>query len=271
MGDFLVLMTKPFVTCLVLAGIHTYLGLHVIQRGVIFVDLALAQVAALGATVGFLLGFGLHTTGSYFLSLAFTVASAGIFSLLRSRGDEIPQEAYIGVVYAVAAAASILILSIVPEGGEELKAVLVGHILFVDWGEIIKVLSIYLLVGAVHWRFRDPLLSISHDADRAAAKGMNVKAWDFLFYVTFGVVVTSSVEVAGVLLVFSFLVVPAVCGVLLAGSTSSRLMTGWFCGFVTSVIGIVASYCFDLPTGAMVVCTFGACLLVCLGFHRVRC
>jgi len=193
----------------------------------------------------------------------FTLVGAGIFALTRFRKPIVPQEALIGIVYAVAAAAAILVLSRAPEGGEELKALLVGHLLFVDWPEIIKVLVLYSAVGLIHWLARKPLLAISQGPERAFASGLRVRWWDFLFYATFGFVVTSSVEMAGVLLVFSFLIVPAVCGVLLARSIGTRLLVGWVVGTLTSVAGAVASYVWDLPTGATVVCAFGVSLALC--------
>ncbi len=262
MGDFLHLMFKPFLACLILTGIHAYLGLHVIEREVIFVDLALAQTAAFGATVGFLLGFGLHSSQSYLVALSFTLTGAAVFAATRLRKPVVPQESLIGIVYAVAAAASVLVLSRAPEGGEELKALLVGHLLFVDWGELTKVFVLYTAVGLVHWAARGPLLLISRDPDEAFRRGLRVRWWDFLFYASFGVVVTSSVEMAGVLLVFSFLIVPAVCGALVAKTTGRRLIVGWVTGTLTSIAGVAASYWWDLPTGATVVCAFGVALLL---------
>lgn len=270
MTEFAQLMLKPFLACLILTGIHVYLGLHVIEREVIFVDLALAQVAAFGATLGFLWGFGLHSTASYFLSLAFALVGAAVFSLTRLRKPVVPQESLIGVVYAVSAAGAILVLSRASEGGEELKALLVGHVLFVDWPELAKIAVLYSLIGVVHWLVRGPLLAISQDPEAAFAKGLRVRWWDFLFYATFAVVVTSSVEMAGVLLVFSFLIVPSVCGVLLARGIGRRLAVGWLVGALTSIAGVSASYVWDLPTGATVVCAFGASLIVCAMLRRLK-
>jgi len=262
MSAFFQLMMKPFAACLVLTGIHAYLGLHVIEREVIFVDLALAQIAAFGATLGFLWGFGLHSTQGYLIALGFTFIGAAVFALTRLRKQIVPQEALIGIVYAVSAAASILVLSRAPEGGEELKALLVGHLLFVDWPEIAKVLILYSIIGLIHWVARKQFLAISQDPERAFAQGLHVRLWDFLFYATFGFVVTSSVEMAGVLLVFSFLIVPAICGALLAQTIGKRLLIGWIVGTLTSVAGVIASYFWDLPTGATIVCTFGVVLVV---------
>lgn len=261
MTEFLQLMAAPFAACLVLTGIHAYLGLHVIERQVIFVDLALAQIAALGSTVGFLFGFGLHHGASYAFALGFTFLGAVIFALTRFKEENIPHEAIIGVVYAVAAASSVLVLSRAAEGSEELKGLLVGHLLFVTWPEVARMAVIYGLIGFLHWLFRRRLLFISQHPREAFDQGLPVRWWDLFFYITFGVVVTSSVELAGVLLVFSFLIVPAICGVLLGKTVGSRLAIGWGIGVLTSMLGIAASYFLDLPTGAAVVCAFGLVLL----------
>lgn len=263
MVDFVEVMTKPFLACLILTGIHAYLGLHVIERGVIFVDLALAQTAALGAAVAFLLGYQLHSVGSYLISLICALIAAAAFAATRFRKPIVPQEALIGILYAVAGAALILVLSHAPEGGEGLKALMVGHLLFLDWFEIIKILVLYLVIGVIHWLYRKQFLLISQNPDGAFASGYSVRLWDFLFYATFAVVVTSSVEIAGVLLVFSFLVVPAVCGILLAESIAGRLLVGWVVSLISSILGVLASYHLDLPTGATVVCIFGLAVLVC--------
>lgn len=267
MAEFLHLMAAPFAACLILTGIHAYLGLHVIERQVIFVDLALAQIAALGSTVGFLFGFGLHHNANYLFALGFTFLGASIFAATRFKEEKIPHEAIIGVVYAVAAAASILVLSRAAEGGEELKELLVGHLLLVGWPEVAKVSLIYGAIGFLHWLFRRQMLFISQNPKEAFEKGVRVRWWDLFFYITFGFVVTSSVEMAGVLLVFSFLIVPSICGVLLADGIAQRLWIGWGIGVLTSALGIAASYFWDLPTGAAVVCAFGLVLLAVAGLR----
>ena len=248
----------PFLACLVLTGIHVYLGLHVLTRGVIFVDLALAQVAALGITIAFLAGHPLQSEAAYWYALAFTVGGAGLFSLTRLRRAVIPQEAIIGFVYAVSAALTVLVVDRAPQGAEHIKQLLVGSILTVTPGETARLALLYVLIGAVHVLIRRPLLEISLDPDAASARGRAVSWWDFAFYVTFGVVVTSSVRVAGVLLVFSYLIVPAAVGALLSRSVAGRLVIGWTLGAIVSALGLWASFAWDLPTGAAVVATFGA-------------
>ncbi len=260
-SDFFILMWKPLLACLVLTGIHAYLGIHVIERQVIFVDLALAQIAALGATIAFLFSFDLHGPQTYWFSLAATFLGAGVFSWTRTRSANVPQEAVIGIVYAVCAAAAILILSRSPEGDEHIRYILVGDILLVSLPEIIKMAVLYSIVGFIHWSFRKVFILISTQPEKAFEQGIRVKGWDLLFYLTFGFVVTSSVQIAGVLLVFSFLIVPAVGAILFSSNLRGRLVLGWGLGATASFLGIFLSYFFDLPTGATIVCTFGGLLL----------
>jgi zinc/manganese transport system permease protein len=264
--DLLSFLLVPFVAGLILTGIHAYLGLHVVERGVIFVDLSLAQIAALGTTMAYLAGHDLHDPVTYFWSLGFTIVGAAIFALTRiHRQTRIPQEAVIGIVYAVSAAGAILAMSKAPEGTEHLKDMLVGNILTVSWPEVIKTAVLYALVGLFHYIVRKKFLAISVDAEAAAASGMNVRFWDFLFYTSFGFVVTSSVTIAGVLLVFSYLIVPSVAAMLYAGTVGRRLAFGWIMGAIVSAIGILLSFHYDLPTGATIVCTFGGALLLIAG------
>jgi zinc/manganese transport system permease protein len=247
----------PFLACLVLTGIHVYLGLHVLARGVIFVDLALAQVAALGVTVAFLAGHPIQSPAAYWYALAFAVVGAGLLAASRTRRAAIPQEAIIGIVYVVSAATAILAVDRAPQGSEHIKQLLVGSILTVTPGEIGALAALYAAVGALHWLVRGPLLDISLDPDGARARGRRVAAWDVAFYVSFALVVTSSVRLAGVLLVFAYLIIPAAVGALLATSVAGRLAIGWGVGVLVSAAGLIAAYRWDLPTGASVVTTFG--------------
>jgi zinc/manganese transport system permease protein len=262
--DVLRFLAAPFAASLILTGIHAYLGVHVVERGVIFVDLSLAQIAALGATIALLLPFtdqDPHGPWVYWISLAFTFVGAAIFSTIRSKRARIPQEAIIGISYAVASAAAILAMSKATSESEHLKDMLVGNILAVSWPEVLKTAALYAAVGAFHYRFRKQFLAISmsHDAPPA---GLNVKLWDFLFYASFGFVVTSSVSIAGVLLVFCYLIVPSVAAMLYAQGVGRRLAIGWTMGTVVSALGIYLSVKLDLPTGATMVCTFGLVLIL---------
>jgi zinc/manganese transport system permease protein len=262
MNGFLHIMALPFLACLILAGIHAYLGFHVIERQVIFVDLALAQIAVLGASLGMVAGYNMDSAQSYWLSLGFTVIGAAIFSLTRFKKQRIPHEAIIGIVYAVSAAALVMILSRSGEGDEHIKQALVGNILLVSMPEIKKIFWIYVIIGMFHFLCRRQFFLLSSAPDKAFQQGINVRLWDFLFYVSFGFVVTSSVKIAGVLLVFSFLVVPSVCAMLFSNDMRIRLLIGWSIGFLASVLGMAVSYVFDFPTGASVICVFGGVLIL---------
>jgi zinc/manganese transport system permease protein len=258
----------PFLACLVLTGIHVYLGLHVLARGIIFVDLALAQVAALGITVALLAGHPIQSEAAYWYALSFTLGGSLLFVMSRTHRAPIPQEAIIGIVYAVSAAMAILVVDRAPQGSEHIKQLLVGSIVTVSLREIGTLALLYGIIGALHWAIRRPLLEISFDPEAAVSKGRWVRWWDFLFYASFGFVVTSSVQIAGVLLVFSYLIVPAAVAALLTQSVATRLAVGWGLGFVVSVLGLIASASWDLPTGAAVVTTFGlsiAAVAACLG------
>lgn len=259
-------LAAPFAASLILTGIHTYLGVHVVERGVIFVDLSLAQIAALGATFAMLLPFSggdPHAAGVYWFSLGFTFIGAAVFSLIHhGQNSRIPQEAVIGIAYAVASAASILAMSQSTAQGEHLKDMLVGNILAVSWTDVYKTAALYSVVGIFHYINRKRFLLISMDPGRALREGVSLRLWDFLFYASFGFVVTSSVSIAGVLLVFCYLIVPSVAAMLYAEGIGTRLAIGWSMGTVVSVLGMYFSVQFDLPTGATIVCTFGLVLIV---------
>ena len=252
------LLALPFVAGLVLTGIHAYLGLHVLARGVIFVDLALAQVAALGITVALLAGHAPGSPAAYWYALTFAVGGGLLLAVTRVRRSPIPQEAIIGVVYAVSAALTVLVVDRAPQGAERIKQLLVGSILTVTGAEVAGLAALYAAVGLVHWLFRRPLLALSFGGRDLG--GPRVLAWDALFYASFALVVTSSVRVAGVLLVFAYLVVPAAIAALLVRGIARRLALGWLAGASVSALGLLASYRWDLPTGAAIVSAFGAAL-----------
>src|SRR5882724_368595 len=269
-SGMLAFLLPPFVASLILTGIHAYLGIHVVERGVIFVDLSLAQIAALGATIAILLpisGGDPHAPVVYWISLAFTFLGAAVFSTIRSHRARIPQEAIIGICYAVASAAAILAMSKATSESEHLKDMLVGNILAVSWQEVGKTAALYGAIGLFHYVFRKRFLAISIDPDKAEAEGMSIRFWDFLFYASFGFVVTSSVAIAGVLLVFCYLIVPSVAAMMFAERIGPRLAIGWTMGTLVSALGVYLSLKIDLPTGATIVCTFGIVLILMAAFR----
>src|SRR5574337_1060619 len=265
--EILPFLLWPFMASLILTGIHAYLGVHVVERGVIFVDLALAQIAALGATIAILIGMDPHARGAYWISLGFTFLGAAIFALARSRRGHIPQEAFIGIAYAVASAAAILAMSKATSETEHLKDMLVGNIMAVSWSEARQTALLYGVIGLFHYIFRKKFLLISMHSEEAIVQGVSVRFWDFLFYASFGFVVTSSVAIAGVLLVFCYLIVPSVGAMLFADRIGPRLALGWTMGTLVSALGVYLSVVLDLPTGATIVCTFGGILVLMFLVH----
>ncbi len=270
MSAILLLMLPALIACLVLTGIHVYLGIHVLARGVIFVDLALAQVAALGATCALLMGAEPGGAQSYLVSLAFTMVGAILFTSARALSERVPVEAIIGIVYAVASAVVVILADRLPHGADEIREILVGDLLSVTWPHIAKTATIYAVVGAVHFLYRRQFFLVSSNPHEAERQGLKLATWDLLFYLSFGFVITSSVAIGGVLIVFSYLVIPAVIVALFVKGTATRLLGGWGVGFLGSVLGMIASYKLDLPTGAAVVATFGAMLGVAIPIHLIR-
>ncbi len=252
-GDAIQFLAAPFAMCLILAGIHCYLGLHVLARGVIFVDLSLAQVAAFGATLAIFFKFEHDSPVTYFISLGSTFCAAALFALARRHEKLFSQEAIIGIVYALASASVVLVVDKIAHGAEHIKDLLVGQVLWVTWFDVIKTAAIYGVVSAVHFVFRKQLLAASFGTHKGSSG-----RWDFLFYALFGIVITSSVNVAGVLQVFAYLIVPAVVGTLFFKTIRARLLFGWLLGFMMSFLGMLLSYYWDLPAGAFIVVCFAA-------------
>lgn len=270
MTSMISFMAAPFAACLVLVGLHAYFGIHVIERRVLFVDLAVAQFAALGAVVGFAFGHHPGEPGSTLFSLAFAIVAAALFALTRVRVERIPQEAIIGITFVVASAATILVADRAPEGAEHIKETLSGSLLWVTWPTVLKVAAIYLVIGFFHWLLRKRFTLISMDPDEAYRRGWNVRWWDFLFYLSFGVMITFSVEIGGILMVFAYLVIPACVAILVHAGMRARLVVGWAIGAAGSALGLVGSYYFDMPTGPAVVVVLGLILVAAGLFDLVR-
>ncbi len=264
-------MFWPLVACLTLPALLVYFGLHIVRRGVIFVDLALAQVATLGTCVCIMLGHDPNDIHGFYYSVGFTLLGALIFAFTRTDLDHrIPQEAIIGVVYVVAAAAAILLLSRTPEGNEELKRTLVGDVLTVTPAEVWWTAALFTVIAVAHWLFRKPFMAITFQPQAMDSKRWATRGWDFLFYALFGAVVTSFVRIGGVLLVFTYLIVPALCANLLARSFTVMLLAGCLFSMMGSAGGLWASYQFDLPAGGAIVCSLGVLLVVVVALRPRR-
>jgi len=258
---FFEMMATPVVAALVLVGMHGYLGTHVVRRSVIFVDIALAQMAAFGVAISMLFGAEVGTAAAFWVGLGSTFLGAILLSLTRSKVRKVPQEAYIGIVYVVFSAGMILVLSQVAHGGEEIHNLLVGSILWVSWGTVLKTAIVYGALAVLLYWWHKPFQRISIDSEATHQEGLSLQLWDFLFYMVLGTVVTISVQIAGVLMVFTILVVPSVMAMRIIKSARYQMIYLLLVGIIAVVCGSAVSYVYDLPTGATIVCAFG-CLLV---------
>lgn len=272
MFEAISLMLWPLLACFVLVGIHAYLGLHVIARKVIFVDLALAQIAGLGAVFALFLGFSFEHDAWQIklISVSFTLVGAIIFSLTRMHDETIPHEAIIGIIYAAALSMMLILSANLPHGSDEVSQMLSGSILWVRASEVVYTGCLYSVVGFIHWLFRKQFFALSSEFALNTQLSLHARLWDFLFYASFGVVVTSSVAIGGVLLVFGFLIIPSVIAVMISGNVRVRLLIAWACGLIASIIGVVLSYHFDLPSGPTIVVVLAGFLLIITLSRRLK-
>ena len=259
--DAWLILLPAFTVCVLMSLTHTYLGLHVLSRGIIFVDLALAQVAALGVSIAFLLGEDGHGASAQVYAFSATLVTAFLFAKLRNLPNKTTREVTIGCVYVVATALSIVILSRSSKGMDELKSIFNGNILWVSWKEITIIALIYLALSAIHYIYRSRFIALSFDNNEKQCPGF---LWEFLFFASFAVVITLAVNVAGVLLVFAFLIIPAFSASIVCGSLIQRLLLGWLLGIVGCLVGLWVAFQADLPVGATVVSVLGVLPLVAL-------
>jgi len=262
----------PFLICLEMIAILGYLGIHVLKREIIFIDIAMAQIAAVGA-LGAELAFEAHGHSVLGHACAFgaTVVAAAFYSIIRRRVVQIPLEAVIGVSYAIAAAGALFLLGIAPGGDFHVQQMLAGSILWATWTDVIWAAALFALVGGCFYVFRRPFTSISEDYEGAAREGVNTLGWDFLFYVLLGVVVTLAVRIAGVVVVFSFLIIPATLSALLASGWRARLVAAWITGAIASTLGLLFAERLDFSVGPAVALFLGVALVLVgsLGLFRV--
>ncbi|HET7504446.1 MAG TPA: metal ABC transporter permease [Kofleriaceae bacterium] len=254
----------PLLACLAVSGILVYLGMHVVERKVIFVDLALAQIAALGVMWAILMGYD-HETDTLAVtlySLAFTAIGAVVFSITRTRHERVPHEALIGIIYVTASAGGLVLADRFALGTEALKELIAGRVALVTPEILGKLAVTCAVVSVVFFALHRRFIRISRDPAAAEAAGMSIRAWDFLFYLLFGVLITQSVGVLGVLPVFAYLVIPAVAGAFLFSSVRARLIFGWAFAGVISLVGLETARVSQLDPGPTIVCLFAGALVL---------
>src|SRR6202521_142078 len=267
LSDAFSLLLLPFAACVAFVLIHAYLGVHGLRRNIVFADLAVAQLSALGATLAFALGYAPTSPAGFGYALLFTTIGAALLTLTRGLARFVSQEAFVGILYVVATAATILVVDRSPQGAEHVKKILIGSILTVGEPELAKLALLYAAIGLFHFLLRRPLLAIAGETQPAGRSPLVVSIWDFLFFLSFGVVVASSVSIAGVLLVFSFLIVPAVIGSIFSAEVRVVIPIAWGTGIIASAVGLGGAYLLDLPTGAAMATAF-TLLLVLAGIAK---
>jgi len=283
MPTIILIMAAPLFACLTLVGIHGYFGIHVLKREIIFIDIAMAQIAALGGTIFSLLPavatvedgithYEAHGAGplAYICSLVLVFLAAGVFTLLKSEKLFVSIEAMIGITFAVATTISVILIDKAAGGDVHIKEMLVGSILWVKWFDILKSFIVYSIIGGLHYIFRHKILPISENYQKAKDKGINVKLWDFFFYFTLGIVVIHSVKIAGILVVFAFLIIPASISVLFSEKWSSRIILGYTVGTIVTMFGIYFSWAMDVPAGPAVILFLGLALILALIIRKLN-
>ncbi|MEJ2722884.1 MAG: iron chelate uptake ABC transporter family permease subunit [bacterium] len=253
----------PFLVCLFMLGILGYIGIHVLEREIIFIDIALAQIAAVGAIAAHVV-FHFHGHSVYANVMAFgsTLVAAAFFAVVRRRIDQIPLEAVIGVSYAVSAAAALFLVGVAPGGHVHIQEMLAGSILWATWSDVLWSAGVFAVVGVCFYLFRNPFRVISEDYAHAAERGYNTLGWDFLFYALLGVVITLAVRIAGVVVVFAFLIMPATLSATFAAGWAARLVVAWTAGAVATAVGLLFAERFDFSVGPAIALFLGAALII---------
>jgi len=263
MVQLIQILGLPFLACIIIGAILGYLGIHVLKREVIFIDIALAQIAAVGSIAAHL-AFEVHgdSPAGYACSLGCVLLAAGFYALVRRRVIQISLEAVIGISYAIAAAGALFLVGIAPGGHLHVQTMLSGSLLWSTWRDVITGLVLFSAVGFAFFIFREPFKRIADDYDNAIAEGMSVVRWDFLFYALLGVVITLAVRMAGVVAVFAFLIIPATISALVRPNGPGRIFITWLASIVASLIGLLFAYYLDFSLGPCVVVFLGGLLII---------
>lgn len=264
-------MLAPLMACLLLILINVYFGIHVLKREIIFIDIALAQIAAFGTTIAVVIehvmngGHGHDHDGdsalAYILALVFITFSSLVFSFLKNKKISIPLEAIIGISYAFATTAAVILLDKAAGGDVHIHDMLVGSILWVSWAQVLKLLAVVVLVGGIHFLFRKKFTQLS-DNYHNECKMKNSFLWDFLFYLTFGIVIVEAVNISGILTVFAFLILPAAFSSLFSKSWTSRIIIGFVLGAIVSAFGLYFSWTMDVPVAPLIIISMGVLLIL---------
>jgi len=253
----------PLLACILMSAILGYLGIHVLKREVIFIDIALAQIAAVGSIAAHLV-FEVHgdSTVAYICALGCVLLSAAFYAVIRNRITQISLEAVIGISYAIAAAGTLFLVGIAPGGHVHVQQILSGSLLWTNWRDIVLSLLVFSAVGACFYFFRKPLNRLSNNYQKAHAEGLKTAMWDFVFYMLLGIVITLTVQMAGIVVVFAFLIIPSTISALFSSHWGIRMLIGWAVTAVASVSGLLFAYYLDFSIGPAVALFLGGELII---------
>ncbi|MFO7575503.1 MAG: metal ABC transporter permease [Bacteroidales bacterium] len=260
-------MIGPFIACMLLIFIMVYFGIHVLEREIIFIDIALAQIAALGSAVALVVSAGnsghIHEhEARSILPYLFCLLAAGVFTLLKSKKIRIPLEAIIGIAYAVATTSAVIILDKGAGSDVHIHDMLAGSILWVSWPEIIRLLIIIAVTAGIHFIFRDKFKAVTLLYKDKETEITNPKLWDFVFYLTFGIVIVEAVNVGGILTIFGFLIIPASISALFSNRWTHRVLVGLLVGGVSTILGLYLSWVMDVPCSPTIILFLAVCLIL---------
>jgi zinc/manganese transport system permease protein len=253
MADTLGFFAIQIVLLFVVTSVHTYLGLHVIRRGIVFSDLSLDQLAAFGVIVGIGLGIQGGSVGSYIVSFIAVLIGSVLLAYVKPGNENVPHEAVIGIIYGLALVASIMVADKISGGMAYVTQTLAGVMLWVNWPLVLVTVLVYIILSAFHYIFRGKFISITEGKSTMP----NENFWDLLFFVSLGIITVLIVPIAGVLLAYAFLMIPAAIASLFTSEWSRALRIGWGVGFIASITGLFSSYFFDLPYGPTLVLALG--------------
>ncbi|MCP4723991.1 MAG: metal ABC transporter permease [bacterium] len=262
MLETITFLAAPIAGCIVMAGILSYFGNHILTRGLIFIDIALAQIAALGTMIGLLMGFTEDTISVEMVSLLFTMIIITIFALTKFEKQVIPQEAIIGIIYGLGLGLAWLIAEKIPGGSNFLTKTITGNILWITWGKVLAFFILFLLIAFIHYFFRKPFIRISESRKNLPYSIKKVRIYELIFYLTFSIVVVRTVPVGGIFLVFTLLIAPTAIATLFTQKWINRFIWSWIIGIAGSLAGVFVSYNMNISNGPAIVCLLGIMVFV---------
>ena len=261
-------LSVPIVACVLMAGILSYFGNHILTRGIIFIDVALAQIAALGTMIGIFIGAAEESMSVELVSLVFTLLVVSLFALTKFEKQKIPQEAIIGIIYGVSLGVAMLFAEYIPGGSNYITKTITGNILWCTWDDIWSCLIVFVSIGVIHIFLGKNFIKISESKDKFPFSAKKVRTMELIFYITFGIVIVKAVPVGGIFLVFTLLIAPTSIATFFTQKWKYRFLWSWVIGVIGSVAGMIVSYHLDISNGPMIVCLLGVSVFI-IAFGKI--